>query len=173
MIGAIVCAIIAVTPQVRAADARAEPIPDAVAQTMLWLAYVNRGDLVYGLGCGDGRALISAVRRFGARAVCIDPDHARIVESRENAHRAGVADRIRFINEHFSIMHIGEATVVMLFLSPGLNLRLLPKILQELKPGTRVVSHRHDMGDWKPQLTAYVRSGGLDRPIYLWTVPAR
>jgi precorrin-6B methylase 2 len=140
---------------------------------MLWLADVKSADLVYDLGCADARVVIAAARRFGARAVCVDADQARIVESRENAHRAGVADRIRFINEDFSIMDIGEATVVMLLLPPGLNLRLLPKLLQELKPGTRVVSHRYGMGDWKPEQTAYVRSGGLDHPVHLWTVPTR
>lgn len=168
-----VCAVIAVAPQARAADAGVEPVSDRVVQTMLWLADVKPADVVYALGCADARLVITAVRRFGARAVCIDADHARIVESEENARRAGVAGRIRFINEHFSIMHIGQATVVMLLLSPGLNLELRPKLLDELKPGTRVVSYGHGMGDWKPELTAHVRSGGLDRPVYLWSVPVR
>jgi len=168
-----VCAVIAVTPQARATDARFEPVSDRVVQTMLWLADVSPADLVYDLGCADARLVITAVRRFGARAVCLDPDSARIAESREKARRAGVAGRIRFINEHFSIMHIGRATVVVLLLSPALNLGVRPKLLDELKPGTRVVSYRHDMGDWKPELTAHVRSAGLDRPVYLWSVPVR
>jgi ribosomal protein L11 methylase PrmA len=142
-------------------------------QAMLRLADAKAGDLVYDLGCGDGRIVITAAREFAAGGVCVDIDPRRIAESQENARRAGVTDRIRFLNEDLMATGIGDATVVMLFLSPELNLAVRPKLLRELKPGTRIVSHWHDMGDWKPQQTMRVRSAGRERPIYLWTVPAR
>lgn len=157
----------------RAPDVRYEPTPMRVVQQMLWLADANSADVVYDLGCGDARIVITAVRRFGARGVCVDIDPRRIAESRENAHRAGVADRIRFLNEDLFTTRIGDATVVMLFLSPALNVRLRPKLLRELRPGTRIVSHWHDMDDWRPDLTAHVLSDGKDRPVYLWTISAR
>ena len=160
-------------PALRAPDVRYQPTPMDVVQAMLRLANVNAGDVVYDLGCGDGRIVITAARERAARGVCVDIDPRRIAESRENARQAGVADRIRFLNEDLLTTVIGDATVVMLFLSPDLNLAVRPKLLRELKPGTRIVSHWHDMGDWKPQRTVQVRSGGSERPIYLWTVPER
>jgi predicted O-methyltransferase YrrM len=114
-----------------------------------------------------------AAREHGARGVCVDIDPRRIAESRENARQAGVADRIRFLNEDLLATRIGDATVVMLFLSSDLNLAVRPKLLRELKPGTRIVSHWHDMGDWKSQRTVRVRSDGRERPIYRWTIPDR
>jgi SAM-dependent methyltransferase len=161
------------SPQRRAPDVRYEPTPPDVVQAMLRLAGVNARDVVYDLGCGDGRIVITAARELGARGVCVDVDPRRIAESRDNALRAGVADRIRFLNEDLFTTAIADATVVMLFLSPELNLRVRPKLLRELEPGTRIVSHWHDMGDWTPQRTVRVRSGGQERPLYLWTVPAR
>ena len=160
-------------PALRAPDVRYEPTPADVVQFMLRLAKVNAGDVVYDLGCGDGRIVIGAVRESGARGVCVDIDPQRIAESRENARRAGVTDRIRFLNQDLLTTGIGDATVVMLFLSSRLNLALRPKLLRELRPGTRVVSHWHDMGDWKPQETLLVNSGGYERPVYLWTIPPR
>jgi SAM-dependent methyltransferase len=159
--------------QGRAPDVRYEPTPPDVVRAMLGLAGVNARDVVYDLGCGDGRIVITAARERGARGVCVDVDPRRIAESRENARRAGVADRIRFLNEDLFATAIGDATVVMLFLSPELNLRVRPKLLRELRPGARIVSHWHDMGDWTPQRTVRVRSGGRKRPLHLWTVPAR
>jgi ribosomal protein L11 methylase PrmA len=140
---------------------------------MLRLANVKAGEVVYDLGCGDGRIVIAAVRDFGARGVCVDIDPQRIAESRENARAAGVADHIRFLNQDLFATDVSEASVVMLFLSPALNLKLRAKLLRELKPGARIVSHWHDMGDWKPQKTVRVASGGRERSIYLWTIPAR
>jgi len=157
----------------RAPDVRYEPTPMDVAQAMLRLARVTTGDVVYDLGCGDGRIVIAAARQHDARGVCVDIDPQRIAESRENARRAGVADHIQFVNDDLLTADIGAATVVMLFLSPELNLAVRPKLLRELKPGTRIVSHWHDMGDWKPQNTVRVRSGGIQRPLYLWTIPER
>ena len=144
-----------------------------VVETMLRLANVSRDDVVYDLGCGDGRIVIAAARQAGARGVCVDIDPRRIAESRENARQAGVADRLRFLNEDLFATDIGDATVIMLFLSPELNLAVRPKLLRELKPGARIVSHWHDMGDWTPHTTVRVLSDGRERPVYLWTVPAR
>jgi SAM-dependent methyltransferase len=160
-------------PPVREPDVRYEPTPMAVVHAMLQLANVNAGDVVYDLGCGDGRIVIAAAQKHAARGVCVDIDPRRIAESWENARQARVTDRIRFLNEDLLTAGIGDATVVMLFLSPRLNLAVRPKLLRELKPGTRIVSHWHDMGDWKPQQTVRFPSDGRERPIYLWIVPER
>jgi ribosomal protein L11 methylase PrmA len=144
-----------------------------VVHAMLRLANVNAGDVVYDLGCGDGRIVITAVRHLAARGVCVDIDPRRIAESWENARQAGVADRIRFLNEDLFATDLGDATVVMLFLSSDLNLAVRPKLLRELKPGSRIVSHWHDMGNWTPHGTVRVWNSGRERPIYLWTVPPR
>ena len=129
--------------------------------------------MVYDLGCGDGRIVITAVREFGARGVCVDIDPQRIAESRENARAAGVTENIRFLTQDLFETNVSEASVVMLFLSPELNLKLRPKLLRELNPGARIVSHWHDMGDWKPQKAVHVRSDGRERSIYLWNIPPR
>jgi SAM-dependent methyltransferase len=160
-------------PSLRAPDVHYEPTPPDVVEVMLRLADVKAGDVVYDLGCGDGRIVITAVREFGARGVCVDIDPQRIAESQENARAAGVADHIGFVNQDLFVTDLSEATVVMLFLSPGLNLKARPKLLGELKPGARIVSHWHDMGDWKPQKTMRVTSNGRERPVYLWIIPAR
>jgi ribosomal protein L11 methylase PrmA len=138
---------------------------------MLELAGVNADDLVFDLGCGDGRVVIAAVESRGARGVCIDIDPARIRESRENARRAGVEQRITFIQQDLFEADLERATVVMLFLWPEVNLRLRPKLLRELAPGTRIVSHYHDMGDWAPERVVHVAFRGRSRPVYLWRVP--
>jgi ubiquinone/menaquinone biosynthesis C-methylase UbiE len=140
---------------------------------MLRLANVKAGEVAYDLGCGDGRIVITAVREFGARGVCVDIDPERITESQKNARAAGVADHIRFLNQDLFVTDVSEATVVMLFLSSALNLKVRPKLLRELKPGARIVSHWHDMGDWKPQKTVRVQSSGRERSVYLWTIPTR
>ncbi|MBI2315561.1 MAG: class I SAM-dependent methyltransferase [Betaproteobacteria bacterium] len=140
---------------------------------MLKLAKVRRADVVYDLGCGDGRIVIAAARDRGARGVCVDIDPQRIAEARENARRAGVADRIRFLTQDLFQTDIREATVVMLFLWPKVNLDLRPKLLRELKPGARVVSHMHDMGTWQPQQTVRIAATDRERTIYLWTIPRR
>ena len=157
----------------RRPDVHYEPTPPDVVEAMLRLANVKAGDVVYDLGCGDGRIVITAVREFAARGVCVDIDPQRIAESQENARTAGVTDHIRFLNQDLLVTDVSEATVVMLFLSPALNLAARPKLLRELKLGARIVSHWHDMGDWKPQKTVRVKSNGRERPVYLWTIPAR
>jgi len=147
---------------------RYEPTAPDVVEVMLRLADVRPGDVVYDLGCGDGRIVIAALRAGAARGVCVDVDPQRIAESRENAAKAGMADRIRFLNQDLFATDLADATVVMLFLSPDFNLKLRPRLERETKPGTRIVSHWHDMGDWRPRETVRVTSGGRERPVYLW-----
>ncbi len=148
-----------------------EPTAMEVVDAMLRLARVTRTDVVYDLGCGDGRIVIAAAARFGARGVCVEIDPERLAESRANAHAAGVADRIRFLNEDLLAADLGGATVVTLFLSSELNLALRPKLARELKPGTRVVSHWHAMPGWKPEQAVAVQTFlGGERYIYLWTI---
>ena len=160
-----------VAPALRAPDVRYEPSDMEIVQVMLRLGDVKSVDVVFDLGCGDGRIVIAAARQAGARGVCVDIDPKRIAESRENARKDGVADRVEFRNEDLFTTDLSGATVVMLFLWPELNLKLRPRLLQELKPGTRIVSHWHDMGDWTAQETASVTSNGRRRNVYLWTVP--
>ncbi|HKR15839.1 protein-L-isoaspartate(D-aspartate) O-methyltransferase [Rhizorhapis sp.] len=147
-------------------DVRYEPSPQRVVKAMLQLANVTRTDVVYDLGSGDGLIPIAAAREHGARAVGIEIDPALLSRATDNARKAGVAARVTFRNEDLFSADIGDATVVTLFLSPQVNLKLQPKLINELRPGARIVSHYHDMGDWKPDRTIEV----LGRPIYLWTV---
>ena len=155
----------------RAPEVQYEPTPMDVAQAMLALAEVGAGDLVADLGCGDGRIVIEAVRRHGARGLCVDIDPRRIAEAQRNAVAAGVAERITFLNQDLFAVELRGVTAVMLFLSPAFNRKLRPKLERELAPGARVVSHWHDMGPWQPSRTLRIRSDGRERPIYLWTMP--
>ena len=159
-------------PVLRAPDVRYEPTPDHVVAEMLKLARVGANDVVYDLGCGDGRIVIAAVKQLGARGVCVDIDPQRIRESRANAESAGVAQRILFLNQDLFDTDIRDATVVTLFLWPSVNLKLRPKLWRDLKPGTRVVSYVHDMGDWTPEETRTVESGYGSRKLFRWTIPA-
>jgi SAM-dependent methyltransferase len=146
------------------------PTPESVVDEMLRMAGVGQGDVVYDLGCGDGRLVITAVKKFGARrGVGVDIDPQRIRESNENARGAGVTDRVEFREQDLFQTDFKEATVVTLYLLPEVNLRLRPRLLDELRPGTRIVSHAFDMGDWVPEKTAQVEG----RTIYFWTVPAK
>jgi len=145
------------------------PTPKEVVEGMLKLAKVSRNDVVYDLGCGDGRIVIAAARQFGARSVGIDIDPIRVREAAENIRLAGVGDRARVIEGDLFATDVSEATVVTLYLLSRLNLKLRPKLLKELRPGTRIVSHAFDMDDWKPQRAESVGSSR----IYLWTVPAQ
>lgn len=157
----------------RVPDVPYEPSPQPVVVQLLQLAGVRAGEIVYDLGCGDGRIVITAVRDFGARGVCVDIDPERIRDSRANAAKAGVGDRIRFLNQDLFQTSIADAQVVTLFLWPHINLKLRPKLLAELKPGTRVLSYVHDMGDWKPDKTLNVQGAHGPRRVYLWTIPPR
>ena len=156
----------------RAPDVPYDPTPAKVVTQMLQLAQVRKSDVVYDLGCGDGRIVIAAAKDKGARGVCVDIDPERIREARANAAAAGVADGIRFLEQDLFATDIGEATVVVLFLWPDVNLKLRPKLWQELRRGTRVLSYVHDMGDWTPQQTMTVQGRLGKRELYLWTIAA-
>lgn len=142
-----------------------------VVRVMLDLARVHADDLVADLGCGDGRLVIEAARRHGARGLCVDIDPRRIDEARRNAAAAGVAERITFRNQDLFATELRGVTVVTLFLSPRFNQKLRPKLERELASGARVVSHWHDMGDWPPKRTLRVTSDRRERPVYLWVMP--
>ena len=139
---------------------------------MLDLAAAGPADIVYDLGCGDGRIVIAAAKR-GAKGVCVDIDRARIREARGNARRAGVEERIEFYVDDLFEHPIGSATVVMLFLTADMNLRLRPKLIQELKPGTRIVAHMYRIGDWKPVKSATAPGPLREHPIFLYTAGVR
>ena len=143
--------------------------PHEVVDEMLRLAVVGPSDVVYDLGAGDGRVVIAAARDFGARGVGVEIDPKLVAESTESARRAGVADRVTFRAGDLFQTDLTEATVVTLYLSPELNLRLRPKLLRELRPGARIVSHDFDMGDWAPVRTLHVRERGSQ--LHLWIVP--
>jgi SAM-dependent methyltransferase len=156
----------------RPPDVRYEPTPHHVVADMLKLARVDAKDVVYDLGCGDGRIVIAAAKQFGARGVCVDIDPQRIQESRANAQRSGVVGHIDFLEQDLFETDLSAATVVTLFLSPDANLKLRPKLWRELRPGTRVVSYFHSMDDWKPQEVRDVEGGSSWHRIYLWVIPA-
>ena len=154
----------------RAPDVAYEPTPHHVVTEMLKLAQVGANDVVYDLGCGDGRIVIAAAKQLGARGVCVDIDPRRIAESRANAQRSGVAERIVFLNQDLFETDIRGATVVTLFLWPSVNLKLRPKLWRDLKPGTRVVSYVHSMGDWPPHESRNVEGAYGPRKLFLWIV---
>jgi SAM-dependent methyltransferase len=160
------------TPAAGQYDVPYEPSSYEIVGKMLKLGKVTRNDIVYDLGCGDGRIVITAAKEFGARGVGIDIDPVRIKESRENAEKAGVADRVRFIEQNLFSAEIGEATAVMLFLWPEVNLKLRPKLFRELNPGVRIVSHEHSMGDWVSDDTIKVDDEDWNHTIYFWVLPA-
>jgi hypothetical protein len=144
------------------------PTPHRVVREMLKLADVKKDDVVYDLGSGDGRVVIAAARDFAARGVGIELDQRLVSASIENAKHANVAERVRFYGQDMFKADISEATVVTLFLLSEMNKMLAPKFLKELKPGTRIVSHLFEMGDWKPDITLKA----YHSTIHLWLVPA-
>jgi SAM-dependent methyltransferase len=144
------------------------PTRDAVIEAMLDTAGVGPNDIVYDLGCGDGRIVVAAAKR-GARAVGIDIDPQRIVEAKQRAADGGVTDKVTFLEQDLFQSDIREATVVTLYLLPSLNVKLRPMLMEQLRPGTRIVSHDFDMGDWKPEKT--VEADG--KTVYFWTIPKR
>ena len=147
--------------------------PYPTVRALLELANVTGKDVVYDLGSGDGRIVITAARELGARGVGVEIDPALVAESRATARRLGLTERVRFVEQDIFQTDLGEATVVTLYLSADLNRRLRPKLLAELKPGSRIVSHDFDMGDWPPERVVRVRDDGREQVLYLWTVPAR
>jgi hypothetical protein len=156
----------AVATQSRRPDVHFVPTPDDVVDAMLEVAKVSGGDVLYDLGSGDGRIPIAAAKKFGTRGVGIDIDPERIKEANANLKSAGVADKVRFIQGDLFQQDLSQATVITLYLLPALNLKLRPTLFK-LKPGTRIVSHDFDMGDWKPEQTLKVGRS----TVYLWRVP--
>ena len=143
------------------------PTPQEVVEDMLRLVNVKKGDVLYDLGSGDGRIPITAAKLYGVRAVGIDIDPQRIAEAQENAKKAGVTHLVEFRNADLFMSDFREASVVTLYLLPELNVKLRPRLLQELKPGSRIASHQFDMGDWKADKK--LESSG--RTIYFWLIP--
>ena len=162
----LVCAAPAAA-QSRAPDVVFVPTPQELVEDMLRLADVRKGDVLYDLGSGDGRIAITAARKYGIRAVGVDIDPARVAEAVENARKAGVTKLVEFRLGDLFESNFREATVVTLYLLPDLNLKLRPRLLAELKPGTRILSHQFDMGDWKPEKK--LEANG--RVVYFWTIP--
>lgn len=169
LFGLTLLALAAQQQPLRYPDVTYVPTPRKVVREMLKLAGVGAGDVVYDLGCGDGRVVISAAKEFGARGVGIDIDADRIKQSKRNARKAGVSHLVTFRTEDLFEADIREATVVALYLLQTLNYKLSPKLRRDLKPGTRIVSYKFDIPDWQPEKQVDLAEGR----IYLWTVPAR
>ena len=147
------------------------PTPESVVAKMLEMVKLKKSDIVYDLGSGDGRIVITAAKKYGARGVGYDLNPQRIKESNENARSAGVTDRVRFVQQDLFEADLSEATVVTLYLLPEVNLKLRPKLLRELKPGTRVASHNYGMGDWEPKEVVEMKVDGSKHYFYFWVVP--
>lgn len=152
----------------RSPDVPYVPTPQPVVEAMLKLGEVKKGDVLYDLGSGDGRIAITAAKQFGIKATGIDINPERIAEAEANAKAEKVTDRVRFRNEDLFEANFSDATVVTLYLLPSINLKLRPKLWKDLKPGTRIVSHSFDMGEWEPEKKIEVDG----RYLYLWRIPA-
>ncbi|MFN6530487.1 SAM-dependent methyltransferase [Nostoc sp. ChiSLP03a] len=153
--------------QERPGDVPYVPTPQPVVDAMLQVAKVGKNDVLYDLGSGDGRIVNTAAQKFGTRGIGIDIDPDRIKEANANAQKAGVTDRVKFVQQDLFNTDLSQATVVTLYLLPEINAKLRPKLFKELKPGTRIVSHAFDMGDWKPQQTLNIEG----KTVYYWVVP--
>lgn len=160
-----------VQTQERKADVPYVPTPNEVVERMLQIANVSGDDVLYDLGSGDGRIVITAAQQFGTRGTGIDINPELVQQSRENAQKAGVADRVEFVQQDLFQTDLSKATVVTLYLLPDVNLRLQPKLLRELKPGTRIVSHDYDMGEWEPEQVVQVQGPNRQHTVYYWVVP--
>jgi SAM-dependent methyltransferase len=146
------------------------PTPQPVVEAMLELAQVKGGDVVYDLGSGDGRIVIAAAKKYGASGVGFEIDRALVKKARENAAAAGVSNRVRFVTQDLFAADLSQASVVTLYLLQSINERLRPKLVRELKPGARIVSHVFNMGpEWPPEKTITVERSR----IFLWSVPGR
>jgi protein-L-isoaspartate O-methyltransferase len=148
------------------------PTPQNVVNQMLELAKVSNNDVLYDLGSGDGRIPITAAQKYNVRrGTGVELDSELIEESRANAETAGVSDRVEFLQQDLFQTDLSEATVVTLYLLPEVNLELRSKLLRELEPGTRIVSHDFDMGEWQPEEVVKVQSGTRQHTLYYWVVP--
>ena len=149
------------------------PTPQEVVERMLELAQVKKGDVVYDLGSGDGRIVVTAAKKYGVKAVGFEIDPERIKESAENIKKAGVGDLVEIRQQDIRTVDLSPATVLTMYLLPEVNLMVRPNIWKEMKPGSRVVSHDFDMGDWKPLKTEHIKDGSSwDHTLYLWHVEA-
>jgi SAM-dependent methyltransferase len=147
------------------------PTPTDAVAAMLDLAELSPQDVVYDLGCGDGRLLIAAAQQSGCHGVGVDVNPDLLTTARHQAELAGVAQQLTFVQGNLFAAEIRPATVVLIYLLPHLNLRLRPRLLTELRPGTRIVSHQFDMDNWAPDLTLRLEPSEEDSVLYLWRVP--
>ncbi len=148
------------------------PTPHEVVAEILRLADVRSDDVLYDLGCGDGRIVVTAAKKYGCRGVGIDIDPERIQDSKENAAKEGVEDRVRFIQSDLFEADISEASVVTLYLLSRVNIRLRPKLFSDLKPGTRVVSHDFDMDEWEADEISHLEDDWETHTVFFWIIPA-
>ncbi|CAM3735934.1 class I SAM-dependent methyltransferase [Pontibacter korlensis] len=153
----------------RTPDVPYVPTRQVVVDAMLKLADVKKDDVLYDLGCGDGRIVITAAKEYGARGTGVDINPERIQEANANAREANVTDKVRFIEGDLFEEDFSQASVVTLYLLPAVNQKLRPILMKQLKPGTRIVSHAFDMGDWEPEQTVEVDG----TKIFLWTIPEK
>jgi tRNA G37 N-methylase Trm5 len=147
------------------------PTPQEVVDRMLDLAGVKKGDVVYDLGSGDGRIVVTAAKKFGVKAIGFEIDPQRIKESHENIKKAGVEKLVEIRQQDIRTVDLSEATVLTMYLLPEVNLMVRPNIWKQMKAGSRIVSHDFDMGDWKPLKTEHIKDGSnWDHTLYLWHV---
>jgi SAM-dependent methyltransferase len=150
------------------------PTPQRVVDRMLELAQVKKGDVVYDLGSGDGRIVVTAAKKYGVHAIGFEIDPERIKESRENIRKAGVGHLVEIRQQDIRAVDLSRASVLTMYLLPQVNLMIRPNIWKQMKPGSRVVSHDFDMGDWKPLKVEHLKDGsGWEHTLYLWRVEAK
>lgn len=150
------------------------PTPQEVVDRMLAIAQVKKGDVVYDLGSGDGRIVITAAKKYGVKAVGFEIDPERVKESNENIKKAGVGHLVEIRQQDIRTVDLSRATVLTMYLLPEVNLMIRPNIWKQMKPGSRVVSHDFDMGDWKPLKVEHMKDGsGWEHTIYFWRVEAK
>ena len=149
------------------------PTPQEVVDRMLDLAQVKKGDVVYDLGSGDGRIVVTAAKKYGVKAIGFEIDPQRIKESHENIKKAGVEHLVEIRQQDIRTVDLSPANVLTMYLLPEVNLMIRPNIWKQMKPGSRIVSHDFDMADWKPLKTEYIKdSSNWDHTLYLWQIEA-